>query len=245
MEWWKIKKICWIFQTTFMRWRDINYDGLHVMASYCWRDKRKHRDSRAHHDIMCGSVCCYNALIMSVLQKMKKLYFVLLYASFTLIIIIIITAIFFCTSGYVLICVCVWRGGTVNCVQSKLSVRTVINSPGDRGVKEGMFISYCQLTTMNRNTGAKLRRVHVHHCIYMCVNFTLFLSVRPCLFSVICRLSEQFKSLQSVVLINLNFQNLSAINTSIKMPSNWWLIAFVFLPKCKIQCLASLHPYKI
>lgn len=93
MEWWKIKKIWWIFQTTFMGWRDINYDGLHVMASYCWRDKRKHRDSRAHHDIMCGSVCvcCYNALIMSVLQKMKKLYFVLLYASFTIIIIIIIT----------------------------------------------------------------------------------------------------------------------------------------------------------
>lgn len=103
----------------------------------------------------------------------------------------------------------------MNCVQSKLSVRMVINSPGDRGVKEGMFISYCQLTTMNRNTGAKLRRVHVHHCIYMCVNLTLLLSVRPCLFSVICRLSEQFKSLQSVVLINVNFQHLSAINTSV------------------------------
>lgn len=131
------------------------YDGLHVMASYCWRDKRKHRDSRAHHDVMC--VCCYNALIMSVLQKMK------------------------------------------NCVQSKLSVRTVINSPGDRGVKEGMFISYCQLTTMNRNTGAKQRH-NVCTCItaYICVLILLcfWACVRACFqLSVGCQNSLNHYSL--------------------------------------------------
>lgn len=99
----------------------------------------------------------------------------------------------------------------VNCVQSKLSVRTVINSPGDRGVKEGMFISYCQLTTMNRNTGAKLRH-NVCTCItaYMCVLILLcfWACVRACFqLSVGCQ-----NSLHSVFLVNVNSQHLSAIN---------------------------------